>query len=84
MAQMCPAKSTIVPFKKQFYSSGSNLCYINSHQTLNEAHRRETVQYIGASNFPKFYSSFNASFANGNPLGDTALRKYHTFSSNRT
>ena len=23
MAQMCPAKSTIVPFKKQMYSSGS-------------------------------------------------------------
>ncbi len=23
MAQMCPAKSTIVPFKKQMYGSGS-------------------------------------------------------------
>ena len=23
MAQICPAKSTIVPFKKQMYSSGS-------------------------------------------------------------
>ena len=23
MVQMCPAKSTIVPFKKQMYSSGS-------------------------------------------------------------
>ena len=23
MAQLCPAKSTIVPFKKQMYSSGS-------------------------------------------------------------
>ena len=47
MAQMCPAKSTIVPLKKQFYSSGSNLCNTNSHQTLNEAHRHETVQYKG-------------------------------------
>lgn len=28
----------------------------------------------GASDFPKFYSSFNASYANGNPLGATALR----------
>lgn len=84
MAQMCPTKSTIVPFKKQIYSSGSNLCYTNFHQTLNEAHRRENVQYIGGIGFSKILLFFNASFANGNPLGATALRKYHTFSSNRT
>lgn len=32
----------------------------------------------GASDFPKSYSSFNASFANGNPLGATALGKQPT------
>lgn len=53
MAQMCPTKSTIVPFKKQLYCSGSNLCYTNSQQTLNEAHRRENVQYIGGIGFSK-------------------------------
>ena len=53
MAQMCPTKSTIVPFKKQLYCSGSNLCYTNSHQTLTEAHRRENVQYIGGIGFSK-------------------------------
>lgn len=40
-------------FQKQIYSSGSNLCYTNSHQTLNEAHRRENVQYIGGIGFSK-------------------------------
>lgn len=45
-------------FQKQMYSSGSNLCYTNSQQTLNEAHRRENVQYIGGIGFSKILLFF--------------------------
>ena len=55
MAQICPAKSTIVPFKKQMYSSGSIILSYKDDKcicvSIHAPTRGATVHFILFSNF---------------------------------
>ena len=58
MAQMCPAKSTIVPFKKQMYGSGSIILSYKDDKCICVSIHAPTR---GATN-TKVFRSINKSF----------------------
>ena len=65
MAQMCPAKSTIVPFKKQMYSSGSIiLSYIDDKCICVSIHAPTRGATIG-SNSIMLISKFQSTHPRG-------------------
>ena len=59
MAQLCPAKSTIVPFKKQMYSSGSIILSYKDDKCICVSIHAPTRGATYMYRLRQFISSFN-------------------------